>query len=136
MDEKSICINNEDENFSAIGLVLGNADRQSSLSPELRVYVNDMECDDCYAKITRRDYSEYHNVGKNDQLTQIWEKEATVYVSFEPGFFSETPGQYAQVLNMPYGSTIYQGKSHKVLDFKARDFTERISSNGVQRKER
>ena len=136
LDEKSICINNEDENFSAIGLVLGNADRQSTLSPELKVYVNDMECDDCYAKITRRDYTENHSWGPTHRGTVILENEATIYVSLEAGIFSATPGQYAQVLNMPYGSTTYQGKSLKVLDFKARDFRESIYGNSVERKEK
>jgi hypothetical protein len=135
-EERSFCVNRKDEDFSEIILVFGNADREKTLTPELDVYVNDMECDDCYAKITRRDYTENHSWGGNNHLTQIFEKEATIYVSFEPGIFSATPGQYAQVLNMPYGSTTYQGKSIKVLDFKARDFMERISSSGVERKEK
>ena len=84
LEEKIFCINREDEKFDTINLVFASDYEYPDFEGELRIEMKALECDECYAYVTRT--SDYEYQGRSSSTTE--NKEATIYMGFGPAVIS------------------------------------------------
>ena len=84
LSEKVFCINHEDEAFDSIYVVVTSHHEETPFTGRLHIEMNAVECDECYAYVTRTYDSEYRG---RDSETQD-HRTATIYMGFGPAVIS------------------------------------------------
>ena len=109
LDEKVFCINRPEDKFEEITVIIASSEEKAEIEADLRIEINAVGCDECYATISRHDYA----ISKGSNSTQEWDTEARVYVAFGEAIKSPlmSPSGAKRVVMYPIQYVRYLGGS-------------------------
>jgi hypothetical protein len=117
-EKKEFCLNNEEEDFVNVFLILGNSEPEKEEQPTLKVTIDQEGCGLSYADITRKDHYFSHDWGENYDSTSTRDEEITVRVLFDNPQISANMGKVGEEKGMPYGFTLIQGQTPGLVSHK------------------
>jgi hypothetical protein len=119
-EERSLCLNFEEEDFDTLFLTISNVHRTVSQTAELPIAVDAETCFESYIQIHSKDTWFYQHKTPDRTWTQTHHYEATVKIPFSGDGFSANPGVALPGLG-PYGAATLQGGEPAILTFKAEE---------------
>lgn len=122
-EERSLCLNFEEEDFDTIYLTIANSHRSLSQKASFSIEVDVGSCFESHALIHFKDtwfYRYFESDDPDHELVQTEHFEATVKIPFLENPFSANPGMALPGLG-PYGAATFQGGEPAILHFKAEE---------------
>ncbi|MFC2164705.1 hypothetical protein ACFLT2_06895 [Acidobacteriota bacterium] len=109
LDEKVFCINQPEDKFEEITVIIASSEEKAEIEAVLKIEINAVGCDDCYATISRHDNA----IVEDSTIRQEWDTEARVYVAFGEAIKSPLTSRYGTkgVIMYPIQSVRYLGGS-------------------------
>lgn len=135
LEKKEFCLNDEQEDFVNIWLVLANAARRDRERPELKVTLDQEGCGMSYLDITRKEHYLSHTWGNSYDMTTTRDEDVTLRVNFDATQISMNPGKVGKEKGFPYGYTIIEGQEPKIVSHKLHKLSEGVIDGDHRRHE-
>lgn len=135
LEKKEFCLNDEQEDFVNIWLILANAARRDRQRPELKVTLDQEGCGMSYLDITRKEHYLSHSWGESYDMTTTRDQEVTLRVNFDATEISMNPGKLGKEMGVPYGYTVIQGQEPRIVSHKFHRVSDRIVDGEHKRHE-
>lgn len=135
LEKKEFCLNDEQEDFVNIWLILANAARRDRDRPELKVTLDQEGCGMSYLDITRKEHYLSHTWGDSYDMTSTRDQEVTLRVNFDATQISMNPGKLGKEMGVPYGYTVIQGQEPRIVSHRIHKLSEGVVDGDHRRHE-